>query len=245
MITKYHISPASGQPSPCGATYKCPFGEPEDHYESKAEARENYEKQMAAGLFTSHGGKWAVSPNVYATVSSAPEDSLSISDEEVEYSRGTLNFVPTEFFTAVKRVDDYNIRVAILDEDQLPLATAVIDLYDNPQETAQALGFASYFIDDYSNRPNKAQLEVLLKYYTRYGNEFEMPTKVEQKMPTLSLANYVLRNAPKHESPEAALAQLKAYQMKQPKNTYVTELLEGDEAYALGLARDYSAAKDS
>lgn len=51
---KYHISPKTGNPNQCKAsTGACPFGNPEDpsvnHYDSKEEAREAFEKQMESG----------------------------------------------------------------------------------------------------------------------------------------------------------------------------------------------------
>lgn len=49
MSVKYHISPETGRPNICRATVKpCPLGGEGDHYPSKEEAREAYEKKKQA-----------------------------------------------------------------------------------------------------------------------------------------------------------------------------------------------------
>jgi hypothetical protein len=46
-MSKYHVSPATGNPGPCKAIKACPFGGASDHYDSPEEARDAYEaKQM-------------------------------------------------------------------------------------------------------------------------------------------------------------------------------------------------------
>ena len=50
-MTKYHISPTTGNPNKCYATKQCPFGGDADHYGSKEEARSAFEAQMASESF--------------------------------------------------------------------------------------------------------------------------------------------------------------------------------------------------
>lgn len=46
-MARYHISPSTGNASPCRATQACPFGDmTEDHYASAEEARAAYEKKQ-------------------------------------------------------------------------------------------------------------------------------------------------------------------------------------------------------
>lgn len=48
-MAKYHIN-KSGEPKPCQASYKCPFGSAEDHHDTPEAARDAYEKEMTAEL---------------------------------------------------------------------------------------------------------------------------------------------------------------------------------------------------
>lgn len=45
-MARYHIN-YQGNPGACDAKYNCPFGDEQDHYKSKAEARVGYEIYMA------------------------------------------------------------------------------------------------------------------------------------------------------------------------------------------------------
>lgn len=50
MSDKYHISPVTGNPNRCYASKKpCPVGGADEHYSSKEEAREAYEKSQSEG----------------------------------------------------------------------------------------------------------------------------------------------------------------------------------------------------
>lgn len=45
-MAKYHISPRTGTPVQCKAVYRCPFGGPNEHYETEMVARRAYEQKM-------------------------------------------------------------------------------------------------------------------------------------------------------------------------------------------------------
>ena len=48
---RYHLNPRTGNPGQCKAVKSCPFGDlKDDHYESKEEARAEYERRSSAGL---------------------------------------------------------------------------------------------------------------------------------------------------------------------------------------------------
>lgn len=48
MSDKFHINPQTGNPGVCRAKYSCRFGGSEEHFDSKVEAREDYEMRMSA-----------------------------------------------------------------------------------------------------------------------------------------------------------------------------------------------------
>lgn len=48
-MAKYHIN-KSGEPKPCNAAYKCPFGSAEEHHDTAEAARDAYEKEMTTQL---------------------------------------------------------------------------------------------------------------------------------------------------------------------------------------------------
>lgn len=45
--TKFHVNSA-GEPGPCSAQVSCPFGSSDEHFDSKEEARDSYEKKNAS-----------------------------------------------------------------------------------------------------------------------------------------------------------------------------------------------------
>jgi hypothetical protein len=42
-MTKYHISPMTGNPGPCNAKIRCPLGASTEHYPDKASAQKGEE----------------------------------------------------------------------------------------------------------------------------------------------------------------------------------------------------------
>lgn len=48
MSDRFHINPQTGNPGVCRAKYSCRFGGSEEHFDSKVEAREDYEMRMSA-----------------------------------------------------------------------------------------------------------------------------------------------------------------------------------------------------
>lgn len=72
MSDKFHINPETGNPNKCSAkSGNCPFGSDSEHFESKAEARLNFEYQNADGSLKS-------SKRV-AKVSSTPVEPVAVS----------------------------------------------------------------------------------------------------------------------------------------------------------------------
>lgn len=49
-MTQYHINPESGEPGPCNAKISCRFGENQEHYDSKEDARKAYEARQEAEI---------------------------------------------------------------------------------------------------------------------------------------------------------------------------------------------------
>lgn len=46
-MARYHLNPVNGQPGQCRAQHSCPFGGPDEHFDSAADAMANYETVMA------------------------------------------------------------------------------------------------------------------------------------------------------------------------------------------------------
>lgn len=76
-MAKYHINPRTGKAGACGAKHQCPFGDlKDDHYSTREEAQEAYEKKMAANSLPSPQSKIEVRP--YSQASYSGEDVKTI-----------------------------------------------------------------------------------------------------------------------------------------------------------------------
>jgi hypothetical protein len=61
-MSKYHLN-YRGEPGLCSATVKpCPFGGPDDHFETENDARKAYEKQARKAVFSKSHKKHVTSP---------------------------------------------------------------------------------------------------------------------------------------------------------------------------------------
>jgi thiamine pyrophosphate-dependent acetolactate synthase large subunit-like protein len=127
-VTKYHISPESGDPAPCKATARpCPFGDDEDHYPSKEKAREAFERSqeritvMAASLHKDWADARNYEPRLKDDGHGGEIDIANTSFEKLPYQWQQENLAAAE--AALSRVKaakgDIDLAAAGIHEDWL------------------------------------------------------------------------------------------------------------------------------
>lgn len=88
-------------------------------------------------------------------------------------------FLIEEYYIATLEVSEYDVRVAVLDEDQIPVVTAVVDIYDNMDEAKRQLAFVGS-IAQYITNPTDAQLVALLDSYEFFVDNATFPEGREE-----------------------------------------------------------------
>lgn len=84
-------------------------------------------------------------------------------------------FLIEEYYIATQQVSDYETRIAVLDEDQNPIVTALIDVYDDFEEAKLQLAFVAALSDRFRQDATDAQLKELLESYELFVENAQFP----------------------------------------------------------------------
>lgn len=84
------------------------------------------------------------------------------------FKRDNAPFLIDEYFMTRTEVSDYEIRISVLDYDQNPVVTAVVDIYDDIDEAERQLAFVGAFPDSFRQNMTDAQLGALLDSYETF-----------------------------------------------------------------------------
>lgn len=84
-------------------------------------------------------------------------------------------FLIEEYYIVSAKVNDYDTRIAVLDEDQNPIVTAVVDIYDDIEEAKRQLAFVGSVSDHFRHHISDAQLVALLDSYELFVAEARFP----------------------------------------------------------------------
>lgn len=89
-------------------------------------------------------------------------------------------FLIEEYYIATMQISDYETRISVLDEDQLPIVTAVVDVYDDLDEAKRQLAFVGSIADHFRERITDAQLRSLLESYEFFMENATFPVGREE-----------------------------------------------------------------
>lgn len=102
-------------------------------------------------------------------------------------------FLIDEYFITHIALDDYTTRVSVLDEDQNPIVTAVVDILDDIDEVERQLAFVSSISDSFRQNITDAQLRAILDCYDLFVAEAQFPTSQTRDFEDLRLLQNLLR----------------------------------------------------
>lgn len=95
-----------------------------------------------------------------------------------EYDRWKTHNAPfliEEYFITENDVDEYTIRVSVRDEDQNPVVTGVVDVYDDMESAKLQLAYVASLIPARAPQFSDAQLRALLDTYELFTSAAQFP----------------------------------------------------------------------
>lgn len=96
-------------------------------------------------------------------------------------------FLIDEYFITHIALDDYTTRVSVLDEDQNPIVTAVVDILDDIDEAERQIAFVGSISNRFRQNITDAQLRAILDSYELFTAKAEFPTSLTQDFDDLRL----------------------------------------------------------
>lgn len=142
----YHISPTTGRANKCSAqTGNCPFGGEQDHYATKEQAREAYEKDMSANTFAPVRKNPESSPRLadHANYLSTVRLTTKFDEALPAFPAYKLNQADKTLLAAIaadKKVSDEKLDLFIEEKK----AMAVADAYSSEEEAEAARNVLAY-----------------------------------------------------------------------------------------------------
>ena len=92
------------------------------------------------------------------------------------FKRDNAPYLIDEYFITHTKLSEYETRVAVLDEDQNMIASAVVDIYDDIAEAERQLAFvASLSSSSVRNAATVAQLKAMLAFYDEFVASAAVP----------------------------------------------------------------------
>lgn len=130
--------------------------------------------------------------NIADTITADPE-AFALQSEWTVNKRNNEPFLIEEYFIRRVSLDDYRTRISVLDEDQLPIVTAVVDIYDDIEEAERQLAFVGGVADFCDRNLTDAQLNALLDCYDLFVEKADFPTSRNQDFDDLRLVQFLSR----------------------------------------------------
>lgn len=148
-------------------------------------------------------------------------------------------YLVEEYIVAHTALNDYEIRIEVLDEDQLPLATAVVDIYDDLDEAKLQVSFVAGILPRRYGI-SEAQVKALHDSYDLFVANAEFPTDRTQDFHDYRLVqrviSYVLHSGKDVDDFFAAPAPTR-------KRTFTDNSQHPFRAVATEIARKFIEAK--
>lgn len=91
------------------------------------------------------------------------------------FKRDNAPYLIDEYFITETAVSDYEIRVSVLDEDQNPIVTGVVDIYDDMAEAKRQIAFVGALTTRFRDTFTDAQLRALLDSYDLFVANAQVP----------------------------------------------------------------------
>ena len=128
--------------------------------------------------------------NIADTITANPE-AFALQSERTVSKRNNDPYLIDEYFITHVSLDDYRTRISVLDEDQLPIVTAVVDIYDDIAEAERQLAFVGSISNRFRENITDAQLRAILGNYDIFVENAEFPTSPRQDFDDLRLVQFL------------------------------------------------------
>lgn len=109
--------------------------------------------------------------NLAATLTANP----AVFGEYATSKRDNGPFLPDEYFMTLTPIEEYEIRISVLDEDQNPIVTGLVDVYDDLEEAKRQMAFVGALTSRFRERFSDAQLRAMLDCYDLFMAEAQFP----------------------------------------------------------------------
>lgn len=148
-------------------------------------------------------------------------------------------YLVEEYIVAHTAINDYEIRIDVVDEDQLPLATAVVDVYDDLDEAKLQVSFVAGLLPRRYD-VSEAQVKALHDSYELFVSNAKFPTESRQDFHDFRLVQQVI-NYVMHSGKDAD--QFFAVSAPTRKRTVVDNSQHPFRVVATEIARKFVEAK--
>lgn len=132
---QFHVNPA-GEPGPCSAEVSCPFGSNDEHFNTKEEARDFYEKQNAEKVLPQTMSKSEL--NKAVKDSADPEVLLHGAINGTDRTRGNLvknpNATPESLVAVRDNSDDEDLKLRAQMHDKFPVGKMDDKVFEKIEE---------------------------------------------------------------------------------------------------------------
>lgn len=128
--------------------------------------------------------------NVVETITANPEKFDTHLTRTVS-KRNNDPFLIDEYFITHIALDDYTTRVSVLDEDQNPIVTAVVDILDDIDEAERQIAFVGSISTRFRQNITDAQLRTILDSYELFVAKADFPISSAQDFDDLRLLQNV------------------------------------------------------
>lgn len=165
--------------------------------------------------------------------------------EEHEISGWDVPYIIQEFSVRTIKLDDYKTRVAVFDEDRLPIVAADIDVYDNQEAAVETLAFVARVMpsDYYHNRISANKVRAIAQAYPAFKDSTPPQPSVNWNTEEVELTSHLINKASKAESAEDIMSVVKRPETRKGKGKkYVDRFADIDSTASLAVAEAYRNA---
>jgi hypothetical protein len=107
------------------------------------------------------------------------------------FKRDNVPFLIEEYFMTRTPIDEYRLRISVLDEDQNPIVTGVVDIYDDLEEAERQIAFVGALASRFRDWFTDAQLRTMLDCYDLFMAKAQFPVGRED-FTDLRMVSYAL-----------------------------------------------------
>lgn len=122
------------------------------------------------------------------------------------YKRNNGPFLIDEYFMTKTAVSDYTTQVSVLDEDQNPIVTVEVDIYDDMDEVERQLAFVAALADPFRENITDRQLQAILDKYDLFMEHAQFPASPSEDFDDLRLVKTVIAHVRHGRTVEAFFA---------------------------------------